>query len=203
MFMQDIRQFEAATQVSALSQPLAGLPGATLIETAAGWRPAAALRPGDEVAVWEGGFRPLTAVRSGRVAPADVTMIRVPGGAINNCGTVWLRPDQHVLIRSPFAAAVLEAEAVLLPAAALAGFRGIESVAPRMPITLAALHFDEDEVIFAASGLNLHCPAVGAAPLKGAEYCGCQPVLDETRARDLLALIGGGAMTSDGYGCAA
>lgn len=203
MFMQDIRQFEAAVPVPGLSRPQAGLPGATLVETATGWRPAAALCPGDRIATWDGGYRPLVAVRARQIRPEGLTMIRVPGGALNNCAQVWLRPDQQVLIRSPFVGAVLEAEAVLLPAAALAGFRGIDCGAPEAPLTLVALQFASDEVIFAATGLALLCPAEAAAAPGGPRDSGYHPRLDAARGRDLMALIAGGAMTSDGRRCVA
>ncbi|MGL4281756.1 MAG: Hint domain-containing protein, partial [Albidovulum sp.] len=124
MFMQHIRQFERAEPVCALDHLLArrprrdGIPGATLIETATGWRRADRLRPGDAVATWDGGLRELQALQAGRMQSGEA-LVRVPGGALDNCGEVWLGESQLVRIRSPFAAAILDAEAVLLPAAAL------------------------------------------------------------------------------------
>jgi len=202
MFMPHIRQFEAAHPVAAsLDHPVAalptGIPGATLIETGEGWRAAATLRPGDGLATWDGGLRPLLSVQSEVVRPAiDERLVRVPGGALNNCGTVWLRPGQHVLIRAAHAAAVLEAEAVLIPAAALAGYRGITFQPVVAPLSMVTLRFLEDEVIFAASGLCLHCGAEEGPAIAAAGHCGYLPVLDAARGRDLMALIGAGALTT-------
>lgn len=202
MFMQDIRQFDRAEAVltrspafaaPGLSQP--GIPGATPIETATGWRPAETLRPGDLVATWDGGFRALASVRAERAGPGNGgMMVRLPGGALNNCRSVWLTPAQLVLIRSPFVSAVLDAESVLLPAASLAGYRGASMVARRSTLNLVGLHFDEEELIFAASGVALYCPTVsGTVPDHSFGYL---PVLDAARGRDLMALIAAGAMSS-------
>ncbi|HQU68409.1 MAG TPA: Hint domain-containing protein [Albidovulum sp.] len=199
MFMQHIRQFERAEPVRPLDTLLArrprrdGIPGATLVETATGWRRADSLRPGDRVATWDGGLRELQALNSGRMEPGEV-LLRVPGGALDNCGEVWLHEAQLVLIRSPFAAAILDAEAVLLPARALAGFRGISLAMPPKALNLVSLHFDADELIFAASGLRLHAAPENGAPLT--DTLGYLPVLNAERGRDLVALIGADAMTT-------
>lgn len=202
MFMQDIRQFDRAEAVHSLKDlfaprhlPHKGIPGATLIETATGWRPADTLRPGDLIATWDGGFRPLTSVRAERVALGHgTTMVRVPGGVLNNCRPVLLTAAQLVLIRSPYVAAVLDAESVLLPAESLAGYRGVTKAAGHSAMTLVALHFEEQELVFAASGLTLHCPTEGGATPRGS--LGYLPILDEARGRDLMALIGAEAMTT-------
>lgn len=202
MFMQDIRQFDRAEAVGPLiglpalrRLPQAGIPGATLIETATGWRAAETLRPGDRIATWDGGFRPLASVRAERVAWGNgLQMVHVPGGVLNNCRAVRLTAGQLVLIRSPYAAAVLDAESALLPAAALAGYRGVSMGAARNAVNLVSLHFEEEELIFAASGLTLHCPTEGGAMPEG--LFGYMPVLDEARGRDLMALIGDEAMTT-------
>ncbi len=202
MFMPNVRQFEAAHPVAASrGHPLAalpaGIPAATLIETAQGWRRAGTLKPGDSLATWDGGLRPVLSVRTECVQPGFAHhLIRVPGGVLNNCGTVWLRPGQFVLIRSGQAAAVLDAEAVLLPAAALTGYRGIAPVPLPGLVTAITLNFADHEVIFAASGLGLHCAAAdGSAPGTLTE-CGYLPVLDLARGRDLMALIGSEALTT-------
>lgn len=202
MFMQDIRQFDRAEAILPLGdiaaickRPQVGIPGATLIETATGWRPAEKLRPGDRIATWDGGFQPLASVRAERLASANgATMVCVPGGVLNNCRSVWLTPKQLVLIRSPYATAVLDADSVLLPAASLAGYRGASTVARRSMLNLVALHFEEDEIVFAASGLPLHCPREGGALPK--DSLGYLPVLDVSRGRELMALIGAEAMTT-------
>lgn len=202
MFMQDIRQFDRAEAIGPLTDllaahrpPQAGIPGGTLIETATGWRPAETLRPGDRIATWDGGFQPLASVRAERPASVNgATMVRVPGGVLNNCRSVWLTPTQLVLIRSPYATAVLDADSVLLPAASLAGYRGASTVARRNTLNLVALHFEEDEIVFATSGLPLHCPREGGAlPIDSFGYL---PVLGVARGRELMALIGAEAMTT-------
>jgi hypothetical protein len=202
MFMPNVRQFEAAQPVATplrrmLSALPAGISGATLIETATGWQRAETLKPGDRLATWDGGFRPVLSAETERLNPFESTyLIRVPGGSLNNCRTVWLRPGQHVLIRSPHAAAVLEAEAVLLPATALTGYRGIVSERLTAAVTATTLRFAEDEVIFAASGLCLHCGAEAGPAIGTQAECGYLPVLDAARGRDLMSLIGTGALTT-------
>ena len=74
MFMPNVRQFEAAQPIDTPSNrtaaaPRAGIRGTTLIETAEGWRPAETLRPGDSLATWDGGFRPVLSVPSERLRP--------------------------------------------------------------------------------------------------------------------------------------
>jgi hypothetical protein len=202
MFMPNVRQFEAAQPIDTpsnrtVSAPRAGIRGATLIETAEGWRPAETLRPGDSLATWDGGFRPVLSVQSECLQPfADEHLIRVPAGVLNNCGTVWLRNGQFVLIRSTQAAAVLDAEAVLLPAAALTGYGGIKRVPLPGSVTAITLRFAEDEVIFAASGLCLHCASVAGSAVEPGADCGYLPVLGVDRGRDLMALIGAGALNT-------
>lgn len=209
MFMPNVRQFESAHPVTAPRVPPftalpAGIPAATLVETAQGWRPAGMLKPGDRLATWDGGLQPVLSVRAECLQPGLAEhLIRVPGGVLNTCGTVWLRPGQLVLIRSAQAAAVLDAEAVLLPAAALAGYRGIAPVPLPGPVTAITLRFAEHEVIFAASGLGLHCAAAEAPAAGALTECGYLPVLDVARGRELMALIGTGALTTADLPCAA
>lgn len=202
MFMPDVRQFETARSIepthrrSAVPMPN-GIAAATLVETAQGWRAAGTLRPGDRLATWDGGWRPLLSVRAERLQPWGAeALIRVPGGTLDTCGTVWLRAGQHVLIRAPQAAAVLDAEAVLVPAAALTGHRGIAAVPRVAALNVVTLHFAEEEMIFAASGLCLHCAAEDGPAPETREACGYVPVLDLARGRDLVALIGAGAMST-------
>lgn len=137
---------------------MAGLGGATLVETASGWCRAADLAPGDLLHVHGGGLRPVQAVRCRDGAGG--AWLHVPGGALDNCAALWLGAAQLVLIDTLRDPALPDAMEVLVPAEALAGLRGITLHAAPAALPLVTLHFDEEEVIWAQSGLTLHAPCV-------------------------------------------
>lgn len=207
MFMHSEKSFASARIIRPAA--LSGLPFAagmvagSLVETPTGWTPVERLCEGMEVLTYDGGALPVTAVR--RAAPnpdywagPEAGLVRVPGGALDNCEDLLLLPDQPVLIHAAAAEAVLGARAVLVPAAAFDGHRGIHRVVPDARVELVALAFATEEMVFVNSGTLLHCPAdtfgPGAAPECGTLVDGFFPMLGRTQAEALLGLIDAGAL---------
>lgn len=212
MFMQDVTSFRPAGKI-ALSLPgldlgpdvfSAGIVAGSLVETEAGWRAAGTLAPGTRVATWDGGFRPLVAVERRSLWPAaGIEVIDVPGGALDTCTGFALLPGQHVFLASAIAEAVLGAAGALLPAAALAGHAGITRRPLRRPAEAVRLRFAGEEIVYVNSGALVHCPAGPCGARASARPSGFFEVLDEGRARAMLALVADGALSSDRIGRAA
>lgn len=143
---------------------LSGILAGGLVETAFGWQPVETLLRGMRVGTWDGGFAVVEQVllHEVRLVPGQ-GLIHVPGGALGNCGDLTLLPAQTVLIESAVAEAVLDAAAVLVPASALAGWRGITRIAAPETVTVVSLVFAQEEVVFVNSGALLHCRAAGSA----------------------------------------
>lgn len=165
----------------------AGLIAGTLVETAVGWRRAELLRVGDHVQTYDGGLRQLRRVERSYYGAAQggyglESILHVPGGAFDNCEDVFVMPEQMLMISSQVAADLLGTPSVLLPASALAGYRGVRQVLPKTLIEAITLGFDDEEVIYANSGLLAHC-ATGA----GSDFF---TVLDHGRAVALVSLLG-------------
>lgn len=168
----------------------AGLIAGTLIETAAGWRRAELLRVGDHVQTYDGGLRQLRRVERTYYGAAQggfalEAILQVPGGALDNCEEMFVMPDQMLMISSQVAADLLGTPSVLLPASALAGYRGITRVLPKGLIEAITLGFDDEEVIYANSGLLAHC-ATGAAGAATDFFT----TLDHGRGVALVSLLG-------------
>jgi hypothetical protein len=174
-----------------------GLMAGTRIETATGWRPVERLASGDLVHTRDGGLKPVVRVdrsfyRGPRGPEGLRGVLRVPGGALMNCTPMLLLPDQHVMFDTPFAEAVLGTPLTLVPGRALNGFRGIHPVRVEGPSEVVTLRFAEEEIVWANTGVMVHCPALGedeAEPFRSDFFT----VLDGARAEALLGLIEIGA----------
>lgn len=165
MLMQDFARFATAAAIVPAAPVISGLAAGTPVEARAGWCPAEDLRPGAAVYTLDGGLRPLAAIDRRWVLPGMAAeVIAVPGGAFGNCADLMLLPDQHLLVDlhrdDPVIGGIPDALAVLIPAAALEGFRGATRVRAPVPLQVLTLMFGEDELVWAASGVLLHCPAV-------------------------------------------
>lgn len=192
MFMQDISRLAPAAAVLPGLPLAAGLIAATPVETRRGWQPAGSLRPGDAVQTLDGGLRPVVALDRAWILPAlGGEVIDLPGGAFGNDDAVALLPGQHLLADlTPEDAAtggLPDALAVLMPAAALDGWRGATRRSVGQPLEVVTPLFAEEEYVWAASGLILHCPGLrdgaGAPP----SVMACFPRIGEATARRLLA----------------
>ena len=175
------------TTINTKPQRNAGLVAGTLVETAVGWRRVELLRVGDHVQTYDGGLRQLRCVERsyygadhGGYALAGI--LHVPGGVLDNCEDMFVMPDQMLMVTSEVAADLLGTPSVLIPALALIGYHGITRQQPQGLIEAITLGFDDEEVIYANSGLRAHC-ATGA---KSDFFI----TLDHGRAKALVLLMG-------------
>ncbi len=163
MFMQaatafcpaDMVDMETAMFPSAMNR--SGFIQGTRVEAADGWRPVESLMRGDAVYTFDGGLREIRAIHREEVRP--VRVLNVPGGALDNCAELALLPGQHMLLEAPEAEAAHGSPLALLPAAALAGWRGVEWVNWKArKVEVVTLVFDEEELVWGNSGALFHCP---------------------------------------------
>lgn len=144
---------------------LTGLVAGTKVATAIGWRPVEAIVEGDQVLTFDGGMQ--TVVRIQRkvlwngtgACPARFWPLEVPAEALGNRETMWLLPEQGVVVESDAAEEFLGDPFALMPAAALDGVRGIARVPMMDQVEVITLYFDEDQVVFANSGALFFCPS--------------------------------------------
>jgi hypothetical protein len=191
MFMQDFTRFAPFAGVLPALPVTSGLAAGTPVETRNGWRAVETLRPGDAVQTLDGGLARIAAMDRTWLLPAmQGAVLDLPGGAFGNCADLTLLPDQHLLLDLDPADAPMvglpDALAVLMPAQAFEGYRGITRRTVRAPLEVVTLMFAEEELVWAASGLLLHCPAVrdGAGSLPQGDIFPC---LGAPATRRLLA----------------
>ncbi len=163
MFMQAATAFSQADMVdvetalfpSALRR--SGMLQGTRVEAADGWRPVESLVRGDAVYTLDGGLREIRAIHREEVRP--VRVLNVPGGALDNCAQMALLPGQHMLLEEPAGQAADGNAMALVPAAALAGWNGVEWANWKArKVEVVTLVFDEEELVWANSGALFHCP---------------------------------------------
>jgi hypothetical protein len=142
-----------------------GLVEGTMIVTARGFERIETIEPGARVVTFDSGLQTVRAVRREPIwfaegdCPTSMQPLFVPAGAIGNAQDMVLLPHQAVLVEADAAEAALGDPFVLMMAKDLEGVRGIAAVTPRAPAYVVTLEFDNDEVIFAASGAMCICPA--------------------------------------------
>lgn len=164
----------------------------TQIATTAGWRAVEQIGPGDLLLGFDDAPAPVLAVQSALVEagktrwPMAHWPLRVPDGALGNRGEVRLLPGQTLLLDSDLAEAMFGDSFALVPAAALAGWRGIEPVAPGAAEGTCLLLLAREALIYAAGQLLLFCPADApeALPDRGAYL-----PLELAQARQLVAAL--------------
>lgn len=149
----------------------------TLLETEHGWTSVDTLRAGDAVATLDGGFAEITAIaHPERAAP----LVHIPGGVLSTCSDVALPAHAHIALHTP--ARWIDAPIVSVPVKALSGWCGIRPTLFNGP-DLAELQFEDEEMIFAQSGLLIH-----AGPSNGDSFF---PRLNYGDVRAMLALSAG------------
>lgn len=168
-----------------LRLPAAGLVAGTLVETAAGWQPVETLAIGQAVHTWDGGLQPLVRLERRRIAPG-ASLVAVPGGVLSTCSEMLLLPGQHILVETGAAAARLDRDMVLVPAAALDGYQGAARRSLRAGIDVIVPAFETEEVVFANTGALVHCAGADrpSAPTQSTFFT----ALDADAARALLGL---------------
>ena len=193
MFMQDFTQ---TTTSFALVTPrpravvqapvIGGIVAGTLVETETGWTPVEALRIGTRVHTLDGGLTRILALdRRSLAAEAENALIHVPGGLCDACSDLMLVPGQHVLIDTLGDREHGHAPFLLVPAGALTSDPLVHRNVPDLKVEVITPLFAEEEVVFANSGVLLHCPSVidGAGRYPGTSFF---PRLDAATARRFL-----------------
>ncbi|MEO6299510.1 MAG: Hint domain-containing protein [Paracoccaceae bacterium] len=145
-----------------------GIVAGTLVEGAQGWCPVETLKVGDRVQTLDGGLaRILDIDRHTLQLEPELSLILVPGGCHDSCSDLLLVPGQHVIIdadaEDDFGAAF-----ALLPAVALMSDPLVRRHFPTGPLEIVTLLFADEEVVYANSGMLLHCPGVK-------DVAGCHP----------------------------
>lgn len=188
MFMQDItRDATRFSAVETLFAPVTtGLVAGTLLETGSGWRPIEALAVGDCVQTLDGGLARILHLDCRTLRPeVETALLMLPGGQYDACSDLLLLPGQHLLIDTLDDPESEGAPFALVPALALLG-----SPARRhrmaQPLEIITPLFADEEVIYANTGVLLHCPGItdGANRYPEDSFF---PRLDAPRARMLLA----------------
>lgn len=161
-----------------------------------GWRPIEGLCAGDKVLTFDHGMQVVTEVLRETLVLDDIDMagahcpLFVPRDALNNRAPMSLMPDQGVLLESDLIADAKGDPFAVVPAAALAGYRGIRMIHTEDRIELITLRFARDEVIYLEAGMLGYCPAqqdLLTAPVSEGLY----RVLDPKAAQDLVCAIEG------------
>lgn len=141
-----------------------GMVQGTKVATRYGWCAIENISVGDLVLTFDGGLRPVTAIYTKKLSatqtqmPLHLVPYEVPAGALGNREDMWLLPEQSVMIESDAAEEFLGDAFALIPVHSLKGYRGIGPKALREELDLFILEFEEDEIVFANSGVLFHCP---------------------------------------------
>ena len=194
MFLKDIAKLTTAISLTApRPKPVApapvvgGIVAGTLVETETGWRPVETLTIGSRVHTLDGGLTRILALDRRILRPeAETSLIHVPGGLYDTCSDVMLVPGQHLLVDTLGDDSHGQAPFLLLPAVALTADPLVHRDFPDLTVEVITPLFAEEEVIFANSGMLLHCPSLldGAGRYPEASFF---PRLDAATARDFLA----------------
>lgn len=168
MFMQDFTKLTTAfaqvtpRQPSVVPAPvIGGIVAGTLVETETGWLPVENLQIGTRVHTLDGGLTRVLALDRRSLAPqAETSLIHVPGGHFDACCDLMLVPGQHVLLDTLGDSTHGHAPYLLVPALALTTDPLIRRDFPDLNVQVITPLFAEEEVVFANSGVLLHCPSV-------------------------------------------
>ncbi len=144
---------------------LTGLAADTRVATSMGWRAVSAITAGDKVLTFDAGLQPVAKVTRLSLwdgddpCPQRFWPFEVPVKALGNRETLYLLPNQSVMVESDAAEEIYGDPFSLIPAAALEGLNGIERVPPQPGFEVIKLHFEKDQVVFANSGALFFCPS--------------------------------------------
>lgn len=192
MFMQDFSRIAAATATAVFPQhrvvvPVTtGLIAGTLVETKTGWQPVETLAIGDAVQTLDGGLARILALDRRSFHPETETApLLIPGGSFDACSDLLILPGQHLLLDT-LDDATTDAPFAMIPALALQGRGGVKRHATDSALHIVTPLFADEEVIYANSGVLLHCPGLldGANRYPDTSFF---PRLDAACARAFLA----------------
>lgn len=162
MFMQDISRssIDFSPVETVLSPLTTGLVAGTLVETAHGWQPIDLLKAGDCVQTLDGGLARILRTDRRWLFPAQETsVLTLPGGHYDACSDLILLPGQHLLIDTLDDAITDATPFALIPALALLNAPA-EPHRPQAPLQIITPLFADEEVIYANTGVLLHCPGL-------------------------------------------
>jgi len=163
MFMKDFtRTAHSTLAAELLCKPVTGgILAGTLVETATGWRGVETLRMGDLVQSLDGGLARVLAVDRRTLRPdMGQAVVAVPGGAFDACSDLQLLPGQHLLVDTLGDAALPDDAFALIPALALEGRMGCTRRYALREIEVITPMFATEEIVWANSGLLIHCPGI-------------------------------------------
>lgn len=136
------------------SRPQAGgfLPD-TLVETDRGFVQARDVKAGDKIYTFDGGCQEVKSISHS--VPRLTTLVHVPVGALGNDVELLLPSDQMIALELDTAERLFDVPLVMTRLISLAGYKGIS---PALPERMARIHlkFQEEELIWAESGMLLH-----------------------------------------------
>jgi hypothetical protein len=141
-----------------------GLMIGTKVASNLGWRRVETLEPGDLVLTFDHGMQTIAHVRrtllftDATKVPAHLMPVTVPAGTLGYRSTLHLLPEQGVLVESDAAVDAYGDPFAIVPAAALAGFRGIHRAQTPAQIEVVTISFAQPQVIYAEGGALLYCP---------------------------------------------
>ncbi len=190
MFMKDFTRTSRATAIartpSLLAPVTTGITAGTLLETAQGWRKIETLTAGDRVQTLDGGLAKILRLDRRILSPeAETALVHVPGGSLDTCSDLLLLPGQHLLLDTLNDPSLGGAPFALLAARALIGMAGVHRYYHPKAMEVLIPMFADEEVVYANSGLLLHCPSVidGATSFPENSFF---PRLDAADARSFL-----------------
>ncbi len=188
MFMKDFtRSALISPALDRFAAPItSGLTAGTLVETDLGWRAVERLAPGDKVQTLDGGLARVVALDRQMLRPDMATpLVHLPGGSFDACTDMALLPGQHLLIDTLDDTSFGGAPFALVPAVALCGLQGTTRAPASAALAVITPLFADEEVIYANSGLLMHCPGMADGPGRYPENS-FFPRLDATEARAFL-----------------
>lgn len=168
-----------------------GILGPTPIATPSGWRAADSLRLGDEVLCFDSGVARVQRADRLEQAPGGAALpdfwpVLIPEGVLDNRSDMQLMAEQRLLLECDMAEARWGEPFMLIPAAALVGYRGIARIRPDPEQAAIRLGFARDEIVYASRGVLIFCPrAELVAPYPPPDY----PAPDLQTARALVAEV--------------
>jgi hypothetical protein len=162
MFMQDITRNNITFRpVETLPLPVTtGLVAGTLVETATGWRAVEYLSIGDAVHTLDGGLARILGLDRRALHPDQAAaLLLILGGTFDACSDLMLLQGQHILLDTLDDPDLGGAAFAFVPAAALAS-AGAHRAHLHAPVEIVTPLFADEEVIYANSGVLLHCPGI-------------------------------------------
>ncbi len=146
---------------------MSGIASGTRVATMRGWQLVEKLEVGDAILTFDNGLRILRSARRvtlwngiGR-CPRQFRPLHVPAGVLGNREAMTVPPRQGLMVESDAAEAATGDPFALLHAEALEGVCGIERFEPAQSVEVYVLQFDEDEIVFTASGSLCVCAGGG------------------------------------------